>query len=70
MFVDSTSAIDRVRSDTIGPVQRIAEVCSRILKRDDDGTIRWVPAHNGASGNEVVDEFAKSAATGDAPGRR
>ena len=28
---------------------------------------RSVPAHSAASGNEVTDEYAKSAATGDAP---
>ena len=43
------------------------EVCSRILARDNDVTIRWVPAHSGASGNEVADRYAKSAAVGDAP---
>ena len=42
------------------------EVFSRILARDNDVTVRWVPAHSGASG-EAADEFAKSAATGDAP---
>ena len=43
------------------------EVCTRILTRGNDVTIRWVPAHRGAIGNEVADEYAKSAATGDAP---
>ena len=71
MFVDSTSAINRVRDDALGPGQRFGvaaiDVCLRILARDNDVTIRWVPAHSGASGNEVADEYAKSAATGDAP---
>ena len=70
MFVNSTSAINRVRDDALGPGQRFGvaaiEVCSRILARDNEVTIRWVPAHSGASGNEVADEYAKSAATGDA----
>ena len=60
-----------VRGDTIGPGQRFAaaaiEVCTRILARDNEVTIRWVPAHSGASGNEVADEHTKAAATGDAP---
>ena len=71
VFADSTSAIDRVRSDALGPGQRFAvaaiEDYSRILARDNDVIIQWVPAHSGASGNEMADEYAKSAATGDAP---
>ena len=38
VFVDSTAAIDRVRTDAIGPGQCFAiattEVCSRIVDRD------------------------------------
>lgn len=30
--------------------------------------LQSVPAHSGASGKEVADEYAKAAATGDAPG--
>ena len=71
MFVDSTSVIDRVRDDALGPGQRFAvaaiEVCSCILARDNDVTIRWVPAHSGASSNKVADEYAKSATTDDTP---
>ena len=71
MFVDSTSALNRVRSDALGPGQRFAvaaiEVCSRISARENEVTIRWVPAHSDAKGNKVADECAKSAATGDAP---
>lgn len=37
------------------------EVCTRILSRDNDATICWVPAHNG---NEKADEYAKAAAEG------
>ena len=62
VFVDSTAAIDRVRSDALGPGQRFAvaaiEACSCIRARDNDVTIRWVPALSGASVNEVVDECA------------
>ena len=71
VFVDSTSAIDRVRDDELGPGQRFAvaaiEVCSRIITNDNRVTIRWVPAHSGAAGNEVADRYAKSAATGEEP---
>ena len=71
VFADSTSAIDRVRSNALGPGQRFAmaaiEVCSRVLARDNEVTIRWVPSHSKASGNEVADEYAKAAAMGEAP---
>ena len=62
VFVDSTSAINRVRDDALGTGQRFAvaatEVCSRFLTRGDDVTIRWVPAHSEATGNEVADKYA------------
>ena len=58
-----------MRDDSPGPGQRFAvatiEVCSRILARNNDVTIRWVLAHSGAAGNEVADRHAKSAATGE-----
>ena len=58
--------------DTSGPNQRFAipsmEVCSRILSRDSEVTIRWVPAHSEIPGNEMADEFAKAAAEGNTPG--
>ena len=51
VFVDSAAAIDRVRSDSIGPGQRFAvaaiETCTRVLSRDNDVSIRWAPAHHG-----------------------
>ena len=43
------------------------EVGTRITARDNSVTIRWVPAHSGAEGNEVADDYAKSAATGSSP---
>ena len=57
-----------MRNNALGPGQRFvaaAEVCSRILARDNDVTIQWVPAHSEATSNEVG-EYARSAATGDA----
>ena len=44
------------------------EVCTRNTARDNSVTIRWVPAHSGAEGNEVADDYAKSVATGEEPG--
>lgn len=56
IFVDFTSAIERIRTDALGPGQRFAiatmEVCSRILARENDVTVRWAPAHYGIAGNE------------------
>ena len=43
------------------------ETCSRITARDNSVTIRWVPAHSEAAGNEVADRYAKSAAIGEEP---
>ena len=69
IFVDSTSAITRVRDGGLGPGQRFAvaaiEVCSRAIANDNSVTIQWVPAHSGATGNEVADRYAKGAATGE-----
>ena len=71
VFVDSMSATNRVRDDSLGPGQRFAvaaiEVATRITTRDNSVTVWWVPAHSGAEGNEVADRYAKSAATGEEP---
>ena len=71
VYVDFTSATDRVRDLALSSVQRFAvaaiEDCSPIFAKHIDVTIRWVWTHSVASGNEVADEYAKSAATADAP---
>ena len=68
ILVDSTSVVTRVGDESLGPVAVAAiEVCSRIITNDNSVTIRWVPARNGAAGNEVADQYAKSAATGEEP---
>ena len=71
IFVDSTSAITRVWDDARGLGQRLGvaamEVETRLAAAGNRVTIRWVPAHAGADGNEVADQYAKDAATGRAP---
>ena len=71
IFVDSTSAVGRIRTDAIGLGQSFGiaaiEGCSRVMSRDSEITVRWVPAHNGVPGNEKADEYAKAAAEGERP---
>ena len=43
------------------------EECGRVLARDNEVTIRWVPAHSKVAGNEKADEFAKVSARRTAP---
>ena len=66
VFVHSTAAIDSVRTDALGPCQSFAiaamGTCDRVLARDDEVTIRWVPAHSKMTGNEQADMYAKAAA--------
>ena len=35
------------------------EVCDRILARDNQVTIRWVPAHSKVEGNEKADDYER-----------
>ena len=71
IFVDSTSIIERIRTDAFGPGQRFdiatMEVCSRILARENKVTVRWVPAHYEIAGNEKTDDFARATAEGGSP---
>ena len=55
IFVDSTAAIERVRTDSLGPMVAI-EVCDLIFARGDQVTIGWVPSHLGIEGNEMADD--------------
>ena len=69
IFLHSTTSIERIRSDNISLGQRLAdatiEACAKLVARDNGVTIRWVPAHQGALGNEVADECTKAAAEGE-----
>ena len=71
VFVDSASATERIWSDSIDPGLRFAaaaiEVCTRLVSRANEVTIRWVPAHQCVLGNEKADELAKAAAEGGRP---
>lgn len=66
VFSDSQAAVQRIRTDAVGPGQQWAtaaiEVCSRPLHRENEVTVLWVPAHSGAEGNEVAGQYAKEAA--------
>ena len=68
IFANSTAAINRIRSDAIGPGQHLAraavEICSRLVSRDNEVTVLWVPAHVRIAGNEEADRLAKEAAEG------
>ena len=66
IFVDSTAAIDRIQSDTLGPGQGYAtaaiEACTGILSRSNKVVVRWVPANHDVLCNEMADRYAKAAA--------
>ena len=65
---DSQSAIQRLRTDSLGPGQQWAraavEVCSRIVSRQNEVSVLWVPAHAGVEGNERADQISKEATSG------
>ena len=69
--MDPAAAIDWVRIDAPGLGRRFAiaatEVCDLIITRDDEVTIRWVPAYHEIAGNEKTGKFAKAAAGQTAP---
>lgn len=71
IFSDSTAAIDKVRTDTLGPGKRFAlavpEVFSRIMARENELTVRWAPASSTAASDEKADEFSRAAANKSAP---
>ena len=71
LIVDSTAAIEGIRLDSIGPGQRFAvsaiEVATRLRTRDNEVTVRWVPAHYGTLGDEIADEYAKAVADSGSP---
>ena len=71
IFANFTAAIERVRSDAIGPGQRFAaaaiEVGTQLTPRNNEVAIHWVPAHHGVQGNETADEMARAAGEGNQP---
>ena len=68
IFSDCQPAIQRARSDQLGPGQcwarAIIEVASEVVARGNSIDIRWTPAHRGVRGNEVAGGMAKEAAGG------
>ena len=71
IFADSMAAIERIQSDAIGPGQRFTvaanEVGTRLMSRNNEAAIHWVPTHHGVQGNETADEMARAAAEGNHP---
>ena len=68
VFPDCQSAIRRALSDALGPGQQwaraIIELATRLISRNNEVLILWVPAHARVQGDEVVDSMAKEAAAG------
>ena len=69
--MNSTAAIERIRTDAIEPGQRFAvaaiERAARVRARDNEVAVRWVLAHQGVPRNEKADEYARPAADGAEP---
>ena len=58
IFSESAPAVGRLRSDGMGPGQRLAiEVGGRIVGRDNMITIRWTPAGQEVECNEAADTW-------------
>ena len=68
IFSDTQSAIRRISSGYLGPGQQWArgeaEVCTRLMVRQNRVMVHWVPAHKGVAGGEAADDLAKQAARG------
>ena len=66
IFADSTAAIERVRTDTLGPTHCLAAaaivVCDSIPSPGSQVTIRRVPSHIGVEGSDTANRYAKAAA--------
>ena len=66
IFTDSQAAMRRLIDDRPGPGQREAVRgilgAGRILQREADISIHWVPGHGGIAGNEIADQWAGDAA--------
>jgi len=63
IFTDAQAAIKRMQTLDVGPGQIYALQARRILAEIDCPVdIRWCPAHEGITGNEKADEWAKVAA--------
>ena len=68
IFSDCQPAMQRVRTDRLGPGQQWArasiEVASRIAAAGSSVEVIWVPAQRGVAGNEAADGLAEEAAEG------
>ena len=68
IFPDSQAAIRRALNGSPVPGQQwaraIIEVVGWVMANNNHIWICWVPAHRGIQGNEMVDEMAKEAASG------
>jgi hypothetical protein len=67
VFVNLTAAIDRVKTNALGPGQRFAIAAIGVFARDNEVAIRWVPAHNKVADNEKAVDISKAAARRTAP---
>lgn len=65
IFTDNQGSIRTVQRPKVGPSQwllrRIVTLLDILQENEITVTIRWIPAHIGVSGNELVDQLAKDA---------